>query len=271
MLFFCACFSQNDTVYWSGKVRDKSSGLPVKNAFIHLKLSNGGMYEAVSNDTGYYAIKLKTLFEKGELSIASDKNTQIVNRKTYGFIASKENLVFEFPKDGHITFDFALNQSPKCFLDMPEFRFRENTVMPISYKAFYTEDSLLSPEQLIRFYYELLSENPEIVMEFRGRCDPKEKNRQQLSEKRAHFVTDQLIAMGIPVARLMARGVGAPPALHVTDADLLPETEVQKQLARQRNRCVSMRIVSWDYADPNAPVKKPAQKEKSDNDETIGD
>jgi outer membrane protein OmpA-like peptidoglycan-associated protein len=270
MLFFYASFSQKDTVYWSGKVCDKSSGLPVKNAWVHLKLSNGGMYEAISNDSGYYFFALKTTFESGELSIATDKNTTTISKKSNGFIASKDKLNFTFPDGRHITYNFLLNSSPVCFLyNMPGFWFKENSTEMVAYKDPFGTDSAMSPAQVFEFYDEFLKSNPEIVIELRGRCDESEKNKQALSEKRAQLIADSLIARGIPIARLVANGIGAPPVIRVTEADLVPKTEEQKKFIHQQWRSVSLRIINWDYLDPNAPKKAPRIVDQEENDEDI--
>lgn len=140
----------------------------------------------------------------------------------------------------------------------------------ISYKDFYSEDSAMLPEQVIQFYTELLTENPEIVIELRGRCDYREKNKQVLSEKRARLVADKLIAKGIPAERLVATGIGAR-INPVADADLIPKTSEEKNLARQKNRCVGIRIINWDYVDPQAPKKAPVKGEADANSESIDD
>lgn len=271
MLFFCTLFSQSDTVYIHGVVRDETSSLPVKNAVIHLKLSNGRIHKATSNDSGYYSFKLCTVFATGELSIASDKNTQIVNRKTNGFIASKDKLTFDFPKDRHITYDFRLKHGPMCFLSLPEFRFKENSTEMVDYKDFYGKDSAMLPEQQIQYYTELLSANPGIVVELKGKCDQAEKNREELSEKRARLIADKLIAKGIPLTRLVVIGAGFQPMPHVTEADIAPKTEDQKKLAHQKNRSVSFRIIHWDYEDTNSPIRIPDQRKNDEDSDIIED
>ena len=57
LLFHQFLFSQNDTVYICGHVNSENAlgqAELVKGAYIHLKLSNGGIFESPSNDSGYY-------------------------------------------------------------------------------------------------------------------------------------------------------------------------------------------------------------------------
>ena len=250
MLFFCACFSQNDTVYWYGKVSDKSSALPVKQAIIRLKLSNGGMYETRSNDSGYYSFALKTVFENGELSAGTDIQTDQVSRKTNGFLPSAKALVFGFPQSRHIVHHFLLEPAPGCLLNkLPQLWFGVNSTRPVPYKD--TEPDLeMMPDEVLMFYYELLLNQPAIVVELRGTCDPSEKNKTTLSEKRATLVAQKLISKGIPAARLVIAGLGT--SVHpVTDRDLnTPHTQREKEARYQKNRSVSIRIIHWDYTAP---------------------
>ena len=249
-------FAQNDSVSITGKVFANGFPDPIKKAAIHLKLSNGGMFECFSNDSGSYSFKIKTFPGKGELTIATDKNTAFVTKKNNTFLASKDKAELDFSQAKHFIKDFFLSKAPVCGLNgMPHILFSANTTQMIASKDSYS-DSLMSPDKIIDFYYELMFNNTEIVMELRGRCDTGEKNVKELSLKRAALVADLLIKKGIDKVRLSLVGAGIP--AQRTNANTVNLSEADKKELHQYNKSVNMRIISWDYADPKAPKKKTA-------------
>jgi outer membrane protein OmpA-like peptidoglycan-associated protein len=250
ILFHQISFSQNDKINISGKITSINSNEKsevVKNALVHLKLSDGGMFEVKSNDTGYYFFIIKPFKGIAQLSVASEKLTTFVNSKSNGFLSSKETYTFDCSELQNFIADFNLSSSPSCILTSPPLiYFKQN-----SKKVYWGKDNLsneiMNPEKTINFYYELMISNPEIIVEIRGHSDYKEKHQQKLSLKRAKYVAKSLVKKGIDKERINIVGEGIFQRL-IKDEDIKTnKTSEEIEALRQKNRRITFRIVRWDY------------------------
>lgn len=257
-------FSQNDTVYISGRVSSENSSGQVelvKKALIHLKLSNGGMFEHSSNDSGYYSFKVKKFDGIGELTIATDKKTSFINSKTTGFLANKTSYSLNFSEPKNYVYDFSITKVIICY-SFPTFLFKLNSTEPYWQ---YSESSSESPEESINLMAATLKDNPTIIIEIWGHCDSKEKNQAQLSLNRAEYYAQELVKKGIDTARLLIKGYGSKKPLIKEEQIKKVKTKEEKEALHQKNRRVVFRIISWDYVDPNTPKSnKPEKKENSE-------
>ncbi len=266
----------------TGTVVSEEGSEPVTNALIHLKGSNGDMFEFKTAADGKYNFKLKENVSY-EVTVATDKSTVSQTFKL-GFLANKdmgklttvdENESKDFVKDfaltpvkAEIRFPAVLYALGKADLlvDLEGTAKDNDTHKPLNSK-----DSL-------NFLYQTLMDNPTIVVELQSHTDSRgsDAKNQILSEARAKSCVDYLInEKKVPAARLTFKGWGEKKLL-VTDAVInKAKTKEEKDALHQKNRRTVFRIVSWDYVDPNAPKSdKPIYKPQvkgEENSESIED
>ncbi len=230
----------------SGTVVSEKGNEPVKNAMIHLKGSNGDMFEQKTGADGKYIFKLKENTSY-EVSVATDKNTTS-QTYTIGFLANKDigklTSVGENESKDYIK-DFALTPVLPGEIRFPAvlYDLGKSTLRPES------KDSL-------NFLYQTLIDNPSIVIELQAHTDSRgnDKANQKLSEERAKSCVDYLnIEKKIPMARLMSKGWGEKKLLVKDDVINKAKTKEEKEALHAKNRRTVFRIVNWDYVDPNAP------------------
>lgn len=266
----------------NGTVVSTINNEPVQNAMMHLKGSNGDMFEFKTGADGKYNFKLKENTSY-EVTVGTDKNTVSQTFKL-GFLASKdmgkfstvgENESKDFVKDfalvpvqNEIRFPAVLYALGKADLLIdPTGNDKSND----THKPLNSKDSL-------DFLYQTLVDNPTIVIELQSHTDSRgsDAKNQVLSEARAKTCVDYLInEKKIPAARLTYKGFGEKKLL-VTDATIAKaKTKEEKDALHQKNRRTVFRIVNWDYQDPNAPkTDKPVYRPQvsgEENSEAIED
>ena len=248
----------------SGTVVSEKGSEPVKNAMMHLKGSNGDMFEQKTGADGKYIFKLKENTSY-EVSVATDKNTTS-QTYTIGFLANKDvgklTSVGENESKDYIK-DFALTPVLPGEIRFPAvlYDLGKSTLRPES------KDSL-------NFLYQTLVDNPSIVIELQAHTDSRgnDKANQKLSEERAKSCVDYLnLEKKIPLARLMSKGWGEKKLLVKDDVINKAKTKEEKEALHAKNRRTVFRIVNWDYVDPNAPksdkpLYKPAVKGEENSD-----
>jgi peptidoglycan-associated lipoprotein len=248
----------------SGTVVSDENNEPIQNASIHLKGSNGDMFEFNTAADGKYNFKLKENTSY-EVTVATGKTT---TSKTFtlGFLANKdmgklttvdENESKDFVKDFALTPVKAEIRFPAVLYDLGK-----ATLRPES------KDSL-------DFLYQTLIDNPTIVIELQSHTDSRGSNsaNQKLSEERAKSCVVYLSEeKKIPLARLTSKGWGEGKLL-IKDAVInKAKTKEEKEALHQKNRRTVFRIINWDYIDPNAPksdkpIYKPQVKGEENSEE----
>jgi peptidoglycan-associated lipoprotein len=248
----------------TGTVVSDENNEPVQNASIHLKGSNGDMFEFNTAADGKYSFKLKENTSY-EVTVATGKTTASKSY-TLGFLANKdmgklttvdENESKDFVKDFALTPVKAEIRFPAVLYDLGK-----ATLRPES------KDSL-------NFLYQTLIDNPSIVIELQSHTDSRGSNtaNQKLSEERAKSCVVYLNEeKKIPLARLTSKGWGEGKLL-IKDAVInKAKTKEEKEALHQKNRRTVFRIINWDYVDPNAPksdkpVFKPQVKGEENSEE----
>jgi peptidoglycan-associated lipoprotein len=248
----------------TGTVVSDENNEPVQNASIHLKGSNGDMFEFNTGADGKYNFKLKENTSY-EVTVATGKTTASKSF-TLGFLANKdmgklttvdENESKDFVKDFALTPVKAEIRFPAVLYDLGK-----ATLRPES------KDSL-------NFLYQTLIDNPTIVIELQSHTDSRGSNtaNQKLSEERAKSCVVYLSEeKKIPLARLTSKGWGEGKLL-IKDAVInKAKTKEEKEALHQKNRRTVFRIINWDYIDPNAPksdkpVFKPQVKGEENSEE----
>lgn len=237
----------------TGTVVSDEKNEPIANASIHLKGSNGDMFEFNTTADGKYNFKLKENTSY-EITVGTGKNTTSASFKL-GFLANKdmgklttvdENESKDFIKDFALTPVKAEIRFPAVQYDLGK-----ATLRPES------KDSL-------NFLFQTLIDNPTIIIELQAHTDSRGNDaaNQKLSEERAQSCVDYLVnEKKIPIARLMSKGWGEKKLLIKDPVIAKAKTKEEKEALHQKNRRTVFRIVSWDYVDPNAPKSdKPLYK-----------
>ena len=244
----------------NGTVVSKEGNEPVQNALIHLKGSNGDMFEVKTGADGKYTFKLKENTSY-EVTVATDKNTVSQSYKL-GFLANKdmgklttvaENESKDFVKD------FAL-EPVKAEIRFPQVLYalgKADLLVDLdgTAKDNDTHKPLNSKDSLDHLYQTLM-DNPTLVVELQSHTDSRgnDKANQELSEARAKSCVDYLInEKKVPAARLMSKGWGEKKLLVKDDVINKAKTKEEKNALHQKNRRTVLRVVNWDYQDPNAP------------------
>lgn len=248
----------------TGTVVSDENNEPVQNASIHLKGSNGDMFEFNTAADGKYNFKLKENTSY-EVTVATGKTTASKSY-TLGFLANKdmgklttvdENESKDFVKDFALTPVKAEIRFPAVLYDLGK-----ATLRPES------KDSL-------NFLYQTLIDNPSIVIELQSHTDSRGSNtaNQKLSEERAKSCVVYLNEeKKIPLARLTSKGWGEGKLLIKDVVINKAKTKEEKEALHQKNRRTVFRIINWDYVDPNAPksdkpVFKPQVKGEENSEE----
>jgi peptidoglycan-associated lipoprotein len=251
----------------TGTVVSDEGNEPVQNASIHLKGSNGDMFEFNTAADGKYNFKLKENTSY-EVTVATGKTTASASFKL-GFLANKdlgkltsvdENESKDFVKDFALTPVKAEIRFPAVLYDLGK-----ATLRPES------KDSL-------NFLYQTLIDNPSIVIELQSHTDSRGSNtaNQKLSEDRAKSCVVYLNEeKKIPLERLTSKGWGEGKLLIKDVVINKAKTKEEKEALHQKNRRTVFRIVNWDYVDPNAPksdkpIFKP-QVKGEENSESVED
>lgn len=247
----------------SGTVVSIENNEPVQNAMIHLKGSNGDMFEQKTAADGKYTFKLKENTSY-EVTVATDKQTVSQTFKL-GFLANKdlgkltsvgENESKDFVKDFALTPVKAEIRFPAVLYELGKADLKPES-----------KDSL-------NFLYQTLIDNPSIVIELQAHTDSRGNNakNQILSDARAKSCVDYLnIEKKIPLERLKSKGWGETKLLVKDDVINKAKTKEEKEALHQKNRRTVFRIVNWDYVDPNAPksdkpIYKPTVKGEENSD-----
>lgn len=253
----------NDDIYYfwlpsllytlSGTIRDDSTKNALSGVIVKVTDSDGKIFEGKTGADGTY--KFDT--------------TQILPKKTYNLVFSKEPLYFN--AKGQIT-TVGLEQSKDLVLD--------KNLRPIPKKPIVLPDILydlakwdLKPQyqDSLNDLFETMMDNPKIVIELASHTDTRAKDEYNdtLSQKRAQSVVNYLIQKGIDTERMIAKGYGekVPRELKegktvvfnnkkytfkkgtvITDAFISKlKSNDEKEAAHQLNRRTEFRIIRQDY------------------------
>lgn len=244
----------------TGTVVSEEGREPVANALIHLKGSNGDMFEFKTGADGKYSFKLKENTSY-EVTVATDKNTTSATYKL-GFLANKDmgklTTVDNYESKDFVK-DFALTPV-KAEIRFPAVLYAlgkaELLVDPTGEDKSNDTRKPLNSKDSLDFLYRTLIDNPTIIIELQAHTDSRGNNKanQTLSEARAKSCVDYLVnEKKIPIERLKSKGWGEEKLLVKDDVINKAKTKEEKEALHQKNRRTVFRIVSWDYVDPNAP------------------
>lgn len=232
------CFSQ-DVVEVKGTISSSDAkGIItlVKNAEITINKSDNSTLLALSNDSGQYNFKITPLSGTCTVTIRTTSKTKDVKGYGFGFLATKESFTIDLSQPKVYIKDFSLVQYNIC-RDLPSIRFKFNSVNTYWKKnpdstAYNSE----SPEEAISYVYQLMIDNPTIVVKVTGHCDTREKDKEKLSLARANYVAGELIKRGISKKRITT--IGSADSRQIIRAAELKraKTNEEKEALHQINR-----------------------------------
>ena len=193
----------------------------LKNVNLKILGTDGTLREYLSDSLGFFPmIELKPntsyslIVNKSKYLIAKGKETTVALTTSMNFIHeyTLQKLFICSPLLPHINFDYnSLKGHHKKLL--------YNSLEPFSEKE---------GSNLTNIYYEILTENPNIIMQINGFRDKSEKKK--ISKQRAEFYVAQLIKMGIDKERFVIADGG-----------------VRTNVDAQENRTINFKVISTDY------------------------
>lgn len=226
-------------------ITQKGKGEPITNAKVNILGSDGSIQDATTKSDGAYTFKLKenvsytVTIEAGKAAVsATFKDGHLASQDMGALTTAGEKESKDFVKN------FELQPVEKA-IRMPEIQYdlAKWDLRPES------KDSL-------NFLYQILVDNPSIVVELNSHTDSRgdAKKNLELSQKRAQSCVDYLVnEKHIAAARLKAVGKGKTELL-ISDAEIKKvKTKPEQEALHQKNRRTTFKILSWDYVDPNAP------------------
>ncbi|MEZ4761004.1 MAG: OmpA family protein, partial [Flavobacteriales bacterium] len=97
--------------------------------------------------------------------------------------------------------------------------------------------------------YQTMVDNPTIIIELRAHTDSRGSDAYNLtlSQNRAQSCVNYLATKGIPLERMVPKGLGES-ELRISDAEIAKmATEEEREAAHQQNRRTEFRVLSFDY------------------------
>ena len=252
------CFCQTGKLITiEGDVFNSDDKTLIPNVPVILKDDLGNFNETTTNRDGHYKFYFQNaLFKKAEISVQPNKDV-ITPTANLGFLATdKKQIISIVDSVKEAKFNYDISLRPVIFCGpMPSLNFKKNST-ELVYSLLYTEDSTINaPENVLLELTKILKDNPSIVIELSAHCSSDEKFPDKLSQERAEIVKARFINLGINEKRLVAKGYGIQ-KLKILDAQIKKvKTKDEKEALCAHNRRCVLKILNWDFVDPNVPKK----------------
>lgn len=195
-----------------------------------------------------------TLIDSAGHQLLLKEKTVSAAEPYYFLLASDRQYLITASGQGFFTKTVSFNtigrQAPDTiYLDIVLEKMTEQATYRLSNVYYKYNDYTLLPEAkaTLDTLYELLQENPELVIEISSHTDSRGSMEYNLtlSEKRAQSCVNYLISKGIAPSRLIARGYGATRPLQNCDHDITcGQTEKEDCACHQLNRRTEFKIIS---------------------------
>jgi peptidoglycan-associated lipoprotein len=240
--------SKNDIIFiFDVYVKDKDTGKPIPNCEVTL----------IGSDSTQV---VKTTDSIGKVSFDKNGEERYIKKETsYSFVATKKDYL---PAKGNFSTvgktastrfveDVFLTDTkcrgicctlPIITFPVVEFSSKSNKLVQIP--------SINNSKDSLNFMYQILIQNPDIIIEIQGHSDCTEKDYdKKLSQRRAQTCVDYLVSKGIPKERLVAKGYGDENPLFRLDCESISKlpTKVEKEKAHQMNRRVQFIVLGENY------------------------
>jgi peptidoglycan-associated lipoprotein len=121
----------------------------------------------------------------------------------------------------------------------------------------------------LEFLYNILVDNPQLVIELRANTDSRGGDDYNLilSQKRADSAVGYLVRRGIDPARMVPRGYGETNLLITDDEIAKLASEEEREAAHQANRRTEFSILGDDFV----PVSEPIEENENETDPMNGE
>jgi peptidoglycan-associated lipoprotein len=237
-----------------GLVRDLESGQPLVAANVKLIGTDGTNAEAQTAADGTF-------------EFAENGDAYYINQNTsYQLTVSKPNYLKAKGKETTVN----VNTS-KIFAHLYE-------LQPITEKAiklpeivypFNKADITAEAADSLEFLYNILVDNPQLVIELRANTDSRGGDDYNLilSQKRADSAVGYLVRRGIDPARMVPRGYGETNLLISDDEIAKLASEEEREAAHQANRRTEFSILGDDFV----PVSEPIEENENETDPMNGE
>ncbi len=243
----------------------KGKGEPVEGVKVKVIGSDGTISEVMTGKDCLYTFKLK---ENTTYTITTEpsKTSKSNSHNKDGFLANQDARVVTTVGEG---------ASKDFMADFCVIPIVPNPRMPEVQYELGKADLLPSSKDSLNYLYDILKNNPSIVVELNSHTDTRGSaaSNMTLSTARAQSCVDYLVKeKGINEKRLVAKGYGMTQPL-IPDSEIKKaKTKEEQEAMHQKNRRTSFKILSFDFVDPNAP-KTPTKPKKGDDgdDDEAGD
>jgi len=226
----CFLFSVNgmgqDTFVFKlqGTISDVSDSQPIEGATIKITRSDGDWFFVTTDVQGRW------FFDETIMLVNMDF---VIRVSADGFLtATGTETTNGLVESTLFLHDFELQHMQECTMQwFPYLEFEPNSTVV-------NTDSLL-------FYFQTLKENPNIMVEFSGQTDSREKRR--LGIERARVVANELIEMGIHHSRIVIAASKSENRVASDEYINSLPSSTEKELAHAKNRRVSLVVLRDDF------------------------
>jgi hypothetical protein len=257
-------FSQNEYIKITGTVFGQRSRttdtVKVMRSEVILKINDTLKFSVITDENGHYEFNVKKFKGKLRLNAEGGKNVGIKGKRSPGFMSSRDVIEITIDKQNAFEANFIIKEVLAC-PRFPDFYFKENSLELEKDSNIVMWDN---PDSALVVLNNILLDNPHIVIEFYGNCDSKEKNKTELSIKRAEFIKELLFTKGIEKERIKVIANGDKKPIFSESAILKTKSIPKQNLMRAKNRRLETKILSFDYGVKEGAKKEVKGKEEDD-------
>lgn len=226
-----------------GVVTDVETKAVLPNAKVKLMGTDGSSAEVMSDADGKFAF------------VENGSERYIKPETSYSLLITKEGYLNAKGKETTI----GLEDSRRFFHEyaLQPIKTEKGIKLPLILYEFAKADLLPQSKDSLNYLYNIMIDNPTIVVQLRSHTDYRGSNRanEGLSQRRAQSCVNYLVnEKGIPADRLVAKGMGEYEPLRMADGVLLDKayidalpTEEEREAAHQRNRRTDFKVLRTDY------------------------
>ncbi len=218
-------------------VYDKDTKAPIPYANINVAGTDNSLYEVKTNENGQFefdALRDERYINPGyTYTIRVDKEDYLVANDKITTVGLEESTTFI--KEFYI-------QVTDTVISLPEVRYALDEWELLVNNEVSSTDSL-------DFLYQVLIDNPTIVIELQAHTDHQGKAiyNKRLSQKRAQACVAYLTQKGIPAERMVPKGYGEE-RLKISETTIRKmKTKEERDKAHQVNRRTEFKVLSFDY------------------------
>ena len=228
-------FMPNLEFAYQGTVYDKVSQQPIPGVNINVVGTDGSNVNVLTDDNGGFNLE-----ENGNSRYISENTTYSILVTKDGYLVAKDQVT-TVGLDESTTFVkeyFLQPASEEVIIKLPEVQYEFD-------KFALTQNGKDSLETL----YQTMVDNPTIIIELRAHTDSRGSDAYNLtlSQNRAQSCVNYLATKGIPLERMVPKGLGES-ELRISDAEIAKmATEEEREAAHQQNRRTEFRVLSFDY------------------------